>query len=366
MLFEFDSSIRNIDPNDPNQTDGIETLLSTYRKQNHVVFMRLADVPILSKKIGSFLSAGSRAALTTLYNNLPEYKIISEQIKRKIVVYIENKEKNGVFKEKEIWHIPLQKFSSTNIVESALIGEDPSDAEILLEFARHYCEIEKLRNFITKARLLNGGGANTSKTLATYLKSEHSPCLCVTDSDKYHPNFRESSTTKKCREIATQHSNHVVEHFSLSEREMENLVPRELLKKVAKKDSFFETIESEILSDHEHWKYLDIKNGVHFKWIKKQDGPTEKYWKKSVKFFERRIKICPQCKATGILDDENECTCTFVSGLGNSILSNVVLHMQRQKPTLNLRDMQEDIRWKDIARTVFEYSVAPKAGEKAH
>lgn len=366
MLFEFDSSIINIDPNNINQTNGIETLLSTYRKQNHVVFMRLADVPIISKKIGTSLSAGSRAALTTLYNNLPEYKVISEKFKRKIIVYIEDENKKGIFKKNESWYIPLKNFSSANIVEAALIGEDPSDAEILLEFARHYGETEKLRSFITKARLLNGGGANTSKTLTTYLKSEHSPCLCVTDSDKYHPKFRESSTTKKCREIVTQHPNQVVEHFSLIEREMENLVPKELIKKVARKDDFFELIESEILSNDEHWKYLDIKSGVSFKWIKKQDDPTNKYWKKSTKYFERRIKACPTCKSTGILDDENECTCSFIPGLGNNILSNVISHMHRQKPSLNLRDMQVDIRWKDVAQTVFEYTVAPKAGEKAH
>lgn len=365
MLFEIDSSIKNIDPSNQSHADGIETLLSTYRKQNHVIFMRLADVPILVKKIGHLLSAGSRLALTSLYNNLPEYKKLSEKVNRKVIVYVEDEKKNGILRQGMTWHVPIQKFSSLNIVESALIGEDSSDAEILLEFAEHYLADEDFKNFVAKARTLNGGGANTNKTLISYLKKEHSPCLCVTDSDKFHPKFRESSTTKKCRNTASQHPNHLVEHFELSEREMENLIPRDLLKKVAKQGGgFFKTVESEIISTDEHWKYVDMKNGASSKWINKQDAPTLKYWVKASKFFNRRIASCPFCGSTGQIDEETQCECSYIPGLGNSILTDVISYIQQQKTSLTLREMKNDLRWKAIARIVFEYSVAPKMNER--
>jgi hypothetical protein len=365
MLFVLDPTIKNIDVDNINHVGGLENIMSAYRKQSHVVYMGMADLNFVMARTKEYLSSAGRAAINSLFNRLPEYKNLALSVDRKVIVYLEGERQKGVFRDANDWYVPLQNFSQFSIIESAILGEDGTDSEMVIVLAEHYIQLSNFNNFVTRARLMNGGGSRTPDTLERYLIDDHSPCLCITDSDKYHPGFRESSTTKKCRDLAKKTSAKVIEHYSLKEREMENLIPLAIVKRVAGNGSFFNIVEGNILNDVSHWSYVDMKEGISHKWIMKQDSPTQQYWKKASKYLKAKIKSCHTCSATGVLEGDVVCDCSRVVGLGNAILANIIAGMKQNQTKLNLRNMSDDVRWQEIAKLTFEFTVAPKVAERA-
>ncbi|MFZ6731303.1 hypothetical protein ACO0LG_05195 [Undibacterium sp. Ji42W] len=350
-----------MDPNDIKQNAGMEALLTCFRRRSHVLFFRIKDLDGIVPKLKPTLSLSSQATLNALRNRLSEYRLLSDLVARKIVVYIENEIRFGVQRIGNDWHIPLNFFADNSIIETAVIGENPSDVMLLLKFAECYIEREKIHGFFPNARAICGGGSVIAASLSSYLRTESSPCLSVTDSDKLHPKFKQSIVTKRCIEIVNKAANKVAEHISLEEREIENLIPHDLIKRIENANVFINQINSIVVEDPGHWKYIDLKQGLALDWVARQDSETKKYWKKAEAELNRRKKGCCLCKNGEA--KEKLCECTKILGMGDNVLANAIDILSNNPLKLNLKLMQTDLRWEKIAKAIFDFTIAPK-GEK--
>jgi hypothetical protein len=359
MLLQFDSSIKDFDDSCLRQGRALETILGAFQANQHVIFIEMDDCRLLQRRAEKVISVSSRIALRTLMNRAVEYQSLLGIIEYKIVVYLENEKQNGVVRLGNVWHVPLQYFSLGGLLQSTILGENDLDAELFIHFARLYQYNLQLSSFLLAGRPKSGGGSGTPKVLTNYLRHEYSPCLCVTDSDKLHPRYQQSGTSRNCSR-ASQIRNRVVEYISLEEREIENLIPLDLLKKLIPTEGFLREFNSYVLDGDDFWKYIDIKAGVSLKWVQKRDPVTQEYWKKAAVSLARRKKNCKFCKAADGKEEGNACYCSKIEGLGNEVLQKVVAYMEASHPKFASKLLQADTRWEKLGQIVFDFAIAPK------
>lgn len=354
MLFVLDSSLLTIDPNSDVQIASLENLLSAYRNKFHLLFAKLSDAKALHDSLSGSLSVPGRKNLAALYSQLPSYKQVVDKVQHRVTVCLSAEK--SVKKEGGNWLVPLEYFKN-GLLQSTILGEDDKDAELFLILGDHYRLSEKINGFGSRARLRGGGGAGISRSLTTYLSGEYSPCICITDSDKLHPRYRRSATVKTCEIIANSSVN-IVKYLSLEEREIENLLPLKILHKSTPRVSeLFRNVEEVTGYSQEMWKYIDIKSGVCLKWIRSKDEVTRSYWQCFDDHLERKNRTCLLCT---VKDNCKICPATAMSGAGEKILENSILYLKANPSRLNLRLMNDDIRWKSVGQIVFDYTIAPQ------
>jgi len=360
MLFQFDSSIRDFDPACAKHGRALETLLGAFQTNQHVIFIEMSDLRILQQRAHGAISLGSRIALQKIMNRAVEYHSLIDTVVYRIIVYIEDiKEPRGVVRQQNTWLVPLHFFSDGGLLQSAILGENDLDAELFLHLAAIYQYQKKLGSFLLKGRPRSGGGSGTPRVLTSYLRHEYSPCLCVTDSDKLHPTYQQSSTSRNCGRVA-QVKQRIVEYIGLDEREIENLLPLNFLKKIAPVEDFLRDCGNAQIDVNKFWNYIDIKRGVSLSWIEKKDEETKKFWQKPAASLSRRKNHCAFCKDN---KDENEdrepCHCCSIKGLGDNLLEKTVAHMDANPPKFTAKLFDEDKRWEKIAQAVFAFTIAP-------
>jgi len=359
MLLQFDSSIKNFDVNCVKQSRALETLLGAFQSNQHVIFIDLNDLRFLKEHVKEVVSASSRVALQSLMNRAVEYQSLLSVIEYKIIVYLADAYRQGVNRQGNTWFVPLEYFAGSGIIQSAILGENDLDAELFIHFAQIYQYRQRLNSFLLAGRPKSGGGSGTPRTLTNYLRHEYSPCLCVTDSDKLHPGYKQSSTSRNCRRAA-QIKNRVVEYISLEEREIENLLPVDLLKKVVSIDDFSREFDNNVIEGDNFWKYIDLKEGVSLKWIEKRDPVTQQFWKKAKSSLSRRVKNCGFCKELEGEAEKEKCHCSTIKGLGDQVLERVVTYLNENQPKFTSKLLQDDNRWERLGKMVFDFSIAPR------
>jgi hypothetical protein len=359
MLLQFDSSLKDFDDNCVKQGRALETLLGAFQANQHVIFIEMDDLRLLQRRADNVISGSSKVALRTLMNRAVEYQSLLGIIEYKIIVYLEDERRKGVIRRGNTWYVPLEFFSS-GLLQSTILGENDLDAELFIHLARIYQHKKQLGSFLLEGRPKSGGGSGTPKVLTNYLRHEYSPCLCITDSDKLHPKFGQSATSRHCNR-ASQIRNRVIEHISLEEREVENLIPLELLKKVVPVDEFLREFSKYVLDSEDFWKYIDIKSGISLRWLKKKDQVTQQYWKKAVSSLSKRQRNCQFCKEIEQSDVQTDlCHCGTIKGLGDEVLEKVVTYMEGSPPKFTSKLLETDTRWERLGQIVFDFTIAPK------
>jgi hypothetical protein len=356
MLFVFDATVANIDTECLIQIRAIENLLGAFQGRNHMVFGDMKILRILIERLSPVISASSRVMLTMMLNGAVEAKTGLDQIEYKVNVFLDE-EKPRLFKQGNVWHVSLKYLGESGLLQSAIIGENELDAELFLILAELYRRRHRIRLFGTKARIKGGGGSGLPQAMEAYLDSETSPCLSISDSDKYHPTCELSLTVKRCRKIATER-NAVVEYLHLEEREIENLLPREVLEQIVDLDRFLSECDNLMAKMPQLWPYADLKNGPSLKWIKARDGQTQTFWKQFQSQLEKKRGRCRLC------DPEDEaisdvCACSQIKGFGPGLLEKAISYLKDTPPHVVLRLLANDLRWERIGRIAFNFALAP-------
>ena len=220
-------------------------------------------------------------------------------------------------------------------------------------------EKNAIKGFFLNARKMCGGGSETANTLTNYLKTESSPCLCLTDSDKLHPNYKKSPTVQKCEEVERTSIQKIVKYHCFEEREIENIISHDLLKKIPNAQQFINELSRHIIEEDAQWKYVDIKDGVDVNWIEKKDSATRQYWKKAKAELESRKDRCFDCKKK-TRQQTDVCPCGKISGLGNRVLVDVISFLNQSNTRINLKLLANDLRWEAIAKLTLDFTIAPQ------
>jgi hypothetical protein len=358
MLFVLDSSIANLDLTCDKNGRALENLLGSFQHRDHLLFGKITDLALLLERAATIISNSSLSVLRTLYNRVIEYKTIVDLIEHKVVVYAENDDLKGIRREGSTWFAPIVLFSDAGLLQTAILCENEIDSQLYLLFAEMYCSRNKIRGFLPKGRERGGGGSVLPIALDRYLRSEISPCLCFTDSDKVAPHRPVSETSKRCEIAVVEARNRIAAHIALNEREAENILPLDLLRQVSDVETIKKHLAPLFIQDRECWSYLDLKEGITLDWILKQDGPTQLYWQPISAMLKKRRSVCKICKG-GASVVGNGCGCTKVAGLGVKVLSKAVSYLTENPHRLTLRLLDNDLRWERIGKVVFDFTVAP-------
>lgn len=321
MLFVLDSTIANIDINCQKSNRGLENLLAAHQSCAHMIFGEMPLLKHIKENLQGQISSSSLSIINSMYNNSSEMKLMLDKVEHKVIVYVEDDKAHGIFKNDAIWYIPLSYFWNFPIGASVVLSENLLDAELFKEIAKCYYFKNKWKKITINGIPRGGGGSQTADTFQAYLENEKSPCICITDSDKYHPYGAESATARKCRDLANVNFP-VVKYFRLEEREVENIIPKNVIDSIMNGSDFSENISSVLVGKPELWKFLDLKTGVSLNWIKRQDPNTKTFWNEMREFLESRRERCSKCCHEQKL--KNDCDCGKINGYGDSLLKRTV------------------------------------------
>lgn len=366
MLFVFDSSMKDVDASELDQCSALENILRAFQTSCHLLFISMVDLNFIKKNTSEHLSSVGKTALQTIYNRAPEYKKLIEKIDYKVVIFLNKPQDQLISRVGNTWNVSLLFLANSGILETLVMGENDLDAKLLLEFARQYAQKNPISGTVIKARKKGGGGSNTPSELVSYLDSEYSPCLCVTDSDKFHPGYSQSLTSRACKEAVSTRQR-ICEYIEFEEREIENLIPIEVLDKVVDIKDFSERLEAIPNWNDDQWKYLDLKSGVSLRWILRQnDDGTKRYWNGVQSYLEskrRKCSLCPKIEINIGTAAEDVCSCEEIKGVGSKALERTVKYLEDHSPKVTKKLFENDLRWESIGKAAFEFAIAP-VGER--
>lgn len=351
MIFEINSSIRNINRSNSNQLSALEHLIQSHRNGQHILIIKPIDIFFLIENISSELSAPTRICLTHLLNNTSTLASVKSLVTEHAVVYIPEKTGERISKNGNIWNIPIEYFSKSAIIASSVLGEDPIDAQIYIELASKLLMQKIESGFHIEARPMNGGGSVIPNSYKKILENETTPCICITDSDKLTPIHDDSPTAKKCMQIAAS-STKITYHFSLKERELENIIPFSWYERWSGKPSVARKISRMVMDTDCKKNHFDFKEGICLDWIQNNTSAIQKYWQYSTSNLQKSRKSCRFCKLS-----KSDCSCSKVDGFGSDILDKFLNHLIKcaELPS----EMHSDFRWQLPAQAVLNFTIAP-------
>lgn len=360
MLFELDTTLVNVDPQCLSQNRALEHLLGAFQNRSHLLFSPMRELRIIQQKVSPHVSASSRAMIQTLLNSAVEAREFISRIEYKVVVFLDPN-RPLLYREGKVWHVSLNFLANSGLLQSAIVGENELDSELFLLLADLYRRKAGIQGYGVSARIKGGGGSGLPQALEKYLDSEHSPCLSISDSDKYHPRAEPSVTAKRCTKIVRERSR-IVEYLCLEEREVENLIPFNLLKKIVDLDAFLGEYNGLLRKNLEVWPYLDLKSGPTLTWVRARAGTSHGFWTTIQSQLERRRRQCAICDPVAPIDES--CGCSLIGGFGPGLLEKCVTYVRNNPPHAILRLLAEDTRWERIGKIAFDFAIVPM-GERA-
>jgi hypothetical protein len=264
------------------------------------------------------------------------------------------------------WDIPLAELARANLKPAILLAEDLTDAKVFLHSARHFAVHAELAGSELNAELRGGGGRNTSRELEQVIHARSSWCLCITDGDQIAPNAPLGQLSSECRERC-EHTNWVAFHYSLPVREIENLVPPELMAHAldAHQAAAWDAIKGCLQARSDLRAYCDYKEGVTLRSVYKLDGgtPAGQYWLKVVTELHETRVFRSDCFSNNNCADPQACRCVVIPGLGDRLLDKLLRFLEERSwhSSYKLICRSEALpMWLAVGEIVFEWFCSPR------
>ncbi|MFY7927840.1 MAG: hypothetical protein ACOVS5_03125 [Oligoflexus sp.] len=363
MLYVLDESLASQDFSNAPLHSGIELLLYSAAQGKHVV---AANPEIVRHLLNFRFSSVPRAMLLRLQAIAPELMAHSKNSRFRVRVVSSSDSPRRVSISE--WVIPLQWIHEHGVPTSALMGEDVGDAEVYKICGQHHAALSR-KGLTIHLDLLNGGGAASPRVLQNELMSRNRLVLCITDSDRCYPGAEANKTSKDCQKLV-EGSDWVAAHISLDERELENILPRNIVDDAINDLACQETNErKEVLGRisrdfPEAWGYFDFKEGTP---LRLSFGAGREYWRPMAKHqvcLERANKQCLASESCTALS-RAECKCLIAPSLSNRLVEHVKEFMTRQsrhEGAKRARTSANGERWLALGAVVAEWGAAlPKA-----
>ena len=340
--------------------NALELIAQARRSGSHLV---TASRETLKELHGcSGLSRPARGVYLKLYNELPQHGSYFEFFNRRIKIIdgrdIANSHDIGGTK---IIRMSVDFFSDPELLSrTRLVGEDESDIAIFDKIARTVLAMNNAAISI-QYDPIPGGGQNTGRVYRQIQREGRKLCLCITDSDKEHPDDSLgiiSSELQKCEDETRP----FCEWTCLRTRTIENMFTTNFLWIVAGDNPDWQkAVRSiDILENSEYPDsrfYCRLVQGQSLGEVYGMyGGHNSAYWTRVAESIvyhsgdinDRCILDQPSCS------DGSHCRCVIVSGTGDGFKDAIDETLVRLTPhklaeTLNERTSEY---WDEIGRTI--------------
>lgn len=326
MLIILDESILPLLINPSSAAiDNIDSILTCHFKRLHFVYC----TPKTIKKILSFenldLNKRQRTSFEQLLSHCRVSKDILDKVSHRIIISGHPTEKTQHdITVGTVWNYSINEDLSWLIQPTNIYGEHLSDVHFMESSAIYYAMKIKLnQNNIRIKKDMTGGCGNVFSIVSGKAREKQpSAFAIVIDSDKTFPEKKPTINYEECVQAASKIAPPHLIHL-LDEREMENIIPLELLEA-----AFSESSDSPLPwkkidqlagfnREHpEHYKYIDIKNGECETTINNSKHHC-------VRFFSH-IKRGETCNS----HKESACLC-LTPGLGDKTLEKINNYISR-------------------------------------
>lgn len=358
MIVLLDSSLAGVDYAHPQNMAAVENLVTAYMEGKHYVLADRATAQHLYDQGG--LGQRASAGLRRIYSRATENRAMLSAISR----YVKVMSDGPVYSNGNTLHVPLSEFARSEAVsKTTLLAENVLDCEVLEFAAEHFAIQNGIRGLTLSIRRQGGGGSTIAMEFDNLCKNREGPVLCVTDGDRLCPSNGPSRTSKKCTRIAARTS-WLAEHVDLELREIENIIPLELVE-----DSTDAPEAAEVVCRVQDERcgsalgYWDAKKGVTVRWVLSlpKGSREQEFW-----FQHLRCLMDVSGTGSGCIDEDAcqhaPCRCVLIPGLGQATLARVKDHLGMSSRHRTLKRIRTNIRhWLLIGQIVFEWGCAPEA-----
>jgi hypothetical protein len=347
----------------------LENLFRADRYGHHFI-LSPHPVNLWLKNNLSYFSETLHGVILSLPSKYTQYGALLKSIETivKIDTSTYPPKKNGINQ----WQTSLSIFDSLNTSNKVnIVCENLDDCGISILAAKAYQYENNLSNGINICcEQVPGGGSTTPDCLRHKIEDNKYICLCLTDSDKYSPLDKISETTKKCQHIVDK-SNWISESIHTNAREIENILPLNLIKLSVDSYNFdrFDAIEQSTRLS-QTLDHFDFKSGTCIRWINEKiqnSNDPDDFWKKAIENFISAglIKSPPtkECSpnSCNTINTEN-CDLNIFPRLGKN-LARTVLTQGKAMSAQKINEASKNCRnehWYRLGKVIFEWSLSSK------
>jgi len=324
----------------------------------------LSDLTSLKRiRDSDFINEETKRVFTFLSENYPNYAAIKD----KLTFYIQitsgiNQMTLKNIDSKDICFVSCDYFQDLKIAaETVVIGENQSEIDFYEYIANSCKAINGLSKIPLAYQPRMGGGHTTHVVYSTEQNQEKTFCLCFVDSDKKYPGARLGDTLKAVAE-ADDKTKLLSQYHPLNVREIENIIPLNILEKVSHDDANYklgyESLEKTIKSENcKDVLFLDIKKGLS---IKKYKSIKDENFKEFINSICIAILSFTKDELDTFFEIENEediDTKVLIQGLGTNVLERTIDHLNKNTEIVPVFDFEEQKKeWYEIGEKFINWT----------
>jgi hypothetical protein len=365
MLFIItDELVSQAELNSEKERNIIEKIAESVRYGKHQVY---AKRDILNRLIN--ISTYENTRTKDVYNYLlvrySTFANIVNLVCHKVFFVINEAEKKiikddlGRFKEV---YIPIDYITDNEIFGSAfLLGENDTEIRFYMFLCEYYKKKENVK-LPTRHTPDLGGGNTISGVIKSHCELKKCFCLTLVDSDKKYPNATYGDTLKnaikKYENFEFPFNCGIL--YSDEIREIENLIPISILKKISSDNvdwnRGFDIIEKNNELNH-NVNYFDLKKGMSKnKYCKILDPKHIDYVNQFVK-NSNLMTNAEFASICNVVDEENDEI--LLHGLGDKVLERAIAYINEMKPDFSEHlDLNLEKIWFTIGKHIFSWTCA--------
>ncbi len=359
MWMILDDSLGQADPSDANVRSALEVLLYAVGRGEHVI----AAHPSVARWLLSIdLSPVPRTVLRQVLDSAPDLLARLKSTKFRVRVVAEGVHPLRI--DASEWSLPLEWIRANGVPISCILGENTRDAELFRVAAMQHGALVRTGVSI-QIDVGSGGGADTPRVLATEITAKRRFVLCITDSDKVCPTAPQNHTSSECTRISSS-NDWITTHVALNEREVENLLPTNLVEDVilalspSDLDERLEALKRIAAKNDKAWAFFDLKEGTS---LNAMFGACSKFWTEF-----REHPVCRNGSNTKCIDEgkclaesRDACKCLIAPPLGHKIVDHVIAYLAKQSTHASAKRSSTSsnaARWGEIGALVCEWGAA--------
>ncbi|PDW04710.1 hypothetical protein [Candidatus Viridilinea mediisalina] len=347
MLIVLDPSLIDLIRSSPaihlDAVSALENIAQARRAGKNLVFADHDTLAFL--KSYQEISAPARDVFANLYRRRPQSKSLLDGMAWHVRVVAGVDELRIIRDGNNIISVSFQYFADNPVLSSkiTLLTENSLDGKVFEQIARYYLYSKSLGHVRLAYDPHGGGGQTTGDEFANIQQAKDRLCLCIVDSDRQIPNGSLGSTAKYLldKRDSTLPFCHI---HVLPVRELENIMPIELYRRLADKDvnrrDMFNNLKKmRELGLIDAIKYIDVKKGMRLFDLrcKNQNDSKYKFWSHIFSSLELQI----ECYSNKICEKREHCECTVIAGMGDKTLE-VTLKALEQIRDADLKELMED------------------------